>query len=158
MRLGELSSEVLAALNAERFEHPHPEVRRKMRRVWLRSQGFDQATCATIADVSVRTISAAVSGKLVEPTASASLDGADRTFVAASPVARRVVSSTTGGGRRPHSSADAGADVFTLVGNPLATDRRDRRASEIDDRRTRPTTGGAPRTAVGTQAGRGSRR
>ena len=50
MRLGELSPEVLAALNAERFEHPHPEVSRKMRVVWLRSQGFDQATCATIAD------------------------------------------------------------------------------------------------------------
>ena len=56
MRLREISSEVVAALNAERFEHPHPEVRRKMLVVWLRSRGFDQATCPTIADVSVRTV------------------------------------------------------------------------------------------------------
>ena len=56
MRLSELSLEVVAAVNRERFEHSHPEVRRKMLVVWLRSQGFDQATCATIADVSVRTV------------------------------------------------------------------------------------------------------
>ena len=56
MRLSESSLEVVAAVNRERFEHSHPEVRRKMLVVWLRSQGFDQATCATIADVSVRTV------------------------------------------------------------------------------------------------------
>ena len=56
MRALECSAETVAVLNAERFSHPHPEVRRKMLVVWLRAQGFDQVTCASIADVSERTV------------------------------------------------------------------------------------------------------
>ena len=56
MRALECSAETVAVLDAERFSHPHPEVRRQMLVVWLRTQGFDQVTCARIADVSERTV------------------------------------------------------------------------------------------------------
>lgn len=52
--------------------------------------------------------------------------------------------------------ADAGADVFAVVGPALAADRRDPRAAETDGRRARPTAGRVPRTKAGTEAGRGS--
>jgi hypothetical protein len=56
MRELEFSAEVGRELDRERFEHPHPEVRRRMRVVWTWSQDFSQRNCARVGGVSERTV------------------------------------------------------------------------------------------------------
>jgi transposase len=52
----EFSAEVVRELDRERFEHPHPEVRRRMMVVWTWSQDFSQRNCARVGGVSERTV------------------------------------------------------------------------------------------------------
>jgi len=56
MRELEFSAEVGRELDRERFEHPHPEVRRRMMVVWTWSQDFSQRNCARVGGVSERTV------------------------------------------------------------------------------------------------------
>jgi len=56
MRELEFSAEVVRELDRERFEHPHPEVRRRMMVVWTWSQDFSQRNCARVGGVSERTV------------------------------------------------------------------------------------------------------
>jgi transposase len=45
-----------AALEDERFQHPHPHVRRKMEALWLKSQGLAHQDIARLAGVSGKTL------------------------------------------------------------------------------------------------------
>ena len=56
MRKINLSCDEICALNRERFNHPHTEVRRRMTVVWMKSQGRTQLDCAQMAGVSERTV------------------------------------------------------------------------------------------------------
>jgi transposase len=56
MRKIEFLEETVNELDRERFEHPHPEVRRRMMVVWLWSQGFNQQNCAIVGGISERTV------------------------------------------------------------------------------------------------------
>ena len=56
MRQISFSEEVVNELARERFEHPHPEVRRRMMAVWLWSRGFSQQDCALVCGCSERTV------------------------------------------------------------------------------------------------------
>jgi hypothetical protein len=61
----EISNEVKKILNKERFEHPHPEVRRRMTVAWMQTQNFSQQQCALIANISNRTVRRYLSGSEV---------------------------------------------------------------------------------------------
>ena len=56
MRKVEFSDTVVKELDRERFEHPHPKVRRRMMAVWLWSQHFNQRDCARICGLSERSV------------------------------------------------------------------------------------------------------
>ena len=56
MRTFTLTPEVLAAIRAERYHHPHPRVQQKLEVLWLKSHGLPHAECARLADVSRRTV------------------------------------------------------------------------------------------------------
>lgn len=55
MRHAEFSSEVVAQIARDRFEHPHPRVQRKMEVLWLWSHGLSTDDVARLGGVSRRT-------------------------------------------------------------------------------------------------------
>ena len=52
----EFSEQEREALNYERYQHPHPQVQRKMEVVWLKSLGKEIAEISQIANVSITTV------------------------------------------------------------------------------------------------------
>lgn len=62
MRKVKFSDDEVAALNRDRFHHPHPEVRRRSMVLWLRSQGRTPQDCAQVGGVGERTVGRYVEG------------------------------------------------------------------------------------------------
>src|SRR5262245_24031392 len=56
MREFTFSDEDLKAIVAERYQHPHPHVQRKMEVLWLKSHGLPHRQIAALAGLSLRTV------------------------------------------------------------------------------------------------------
>lgn len=56
MREFTFSDEDLKAIDADRYQHPHPHVQRKMEVLWLKSHGLPHQQIADLAGVSLRTV------------------------------------------------------------------------------------------------------
>jgi transposase len=54
----QFTAEAVAALESERFHHPHPRVQRRMEALWLKSQGLPHGQIARLTGVSANTLRA----------------------------------------------------------------------------------------------------
>lgn len=104
----------LAALGAERYEHPDPRVQQRMEVLWLISQGETQARCGQLAGVSKATVARYIA--IFRRHGVAGL----RAFHWAKPVgaleAHRTTLEAEFRARPPHTVAEAAQRIETLTG------------------------------------------